>query len=113
MGVERAAAHCAGWEWDAKDGEPSEEIMGPKWRELEGLPAPGTLKNIVIIRPAFFTDGEAKGDKIRPRGQKPYKVSEEDIGGYVVSRKDVAHFLVEDILVHWDKYQGRRMRISY
>lgn len=111
VGAERAVSHCAGWEWDVKgEGEPGEDIMGPNWRELEGLPAPGTLKNIVVIRPAFLTDNEPHAEN---PCKKPYRVSEDDIGGWIIGRKDVAHFLVEGILGHWDTYRGKCMSIAY
>jgi len=40
-------------------------------------------------------------------------VKEGDIGGYVVSRKDVAHFLVEGVLAEWKKWEGKCLSVAY
>lgn len=63
------------------------------WTHREGLPEFGTLKKILVVRPALLMDGERKaGKKGKDIG---YKVSEQELGGWTVSRKDVAHFVVE------------------
>jgi len=119
VGTERLAAHCAGWEWDdAVEGAVSQDILASGWQDVEGLPAPGSLKSIVVLRPALLVDGECKADKIaaaegNKKGKEPYRVKAEDITGWTISRKDVAHFAVEGVLADWDKWQGKRISIAY
>lgn len=120
IGAERALSHCAGWEWDAReDGNPRADIMGAgDWTAREGLPAAGSLKRVLVIRPAMFTDGESVAEKETPGGKKgkekaPYRVSESEIGGYTISRKDVAHFIVDAVVNRWDEFEGRRVNICY
>lgn len=110
-GAERVLSHCAGWRWnDQDDGEPSEEIMGD-WLHREGLPGFGTLTSVLVVRPALFTDGERKpGNKGRDVG---YTVTEQESGGWTVSRKDVAHFIVEAGTTRWDEFANKRVYISY
>lgn len=116
-------AHCAGREWDdASEGPVSEDVLPRGWQDIEGLPAAGSLKSIVVLRPALLLDGECKGDKVAPakvngkdKGEvkQPYRVVEEDITGYTISRKDVAHFAVEGALADWNKWEGKRLGIAY
>ncbi|KAL0565410.1 hypothetical protein V5O48_016612 [Marasmius crinis-equi] len=111
VGVERVIHHVAGWEWKSKtDGEPKESILPPDWTtQTPGLPEPGSLKKILVVRPALLTDGECQADK----GGKGYKVSEEDLGGWTVSRRDVAHFVADAVLSNWDHYVNKVISISY
>ncbi|KIK69674.1 hypothetical protein GYMLUDRAFT_34076 [Collybiopsis luxurians FD-317 M1] len=113
LGSERLIRYCAGLEWDSEhDGEPSEEIMGEGWMEKEGLPKEGTLKNVLIVRPALLTDGECKAD--RKKGKDGYRVVVEgEVGGYTVSRKDVAHFVADALLHRWDEYANKCVSIAY
>lgn len=112
VGAERAVAHCAGWSWNSKeDGEPGDAIMGGSdWASREGLPQPGTLKNVLIIRPALLTDGKCCADQ---KGRKAYRVSTEELGSYTVSRRDVAHFVAEAITSRWDEFKGKCVNIGY
>jgi hypothetical protein len=92
--LERVLAHAGGlsW-WDAQaDGGP---IADDKI-------APGELGEITIIRPALLTDGACKG---------VYRTG--GTGYYRVSRQDVAHFIVEKVLVDWPTYKGRATAIGY
>lgn len=58
-----------------------------------------------------MTDGERKvGKKGRESG---YEVTDEESGGWTVSRKDVAHFIVEAGLKKWNEYVNKRVYISY
>lgn len=84
------------------------------WKE--GLPETGTLKSVVVIRPALLTDGDCKGDKTAgkdKKGKEPYRVEEGDISGYTISRKDVAHFIVEGVLGDWKKWEGKCISLAY
>ncbi|KAF8912240.1 hypothetical protein CPB84DRAFT_1722679 [Gymnopilus junonius] len=103
LGMERIIYHCAGWQWNSRD-EPSAEIIGEGWKELEGLPEPGSLKDAMVIRAAMLTDGECKA---------PYRVVEGDITGYSVSRKDVGHFIFDAVTNHWEEYGGKQVSIAY
>jgi hypothetical protein len=122
LGSERVVHYCAGKEW--VDPEPSAELMNAgetEWQAREGLPGQGELKDWVIVRPALFTDGECKADdEGKKKGKKstaskpPYKVVDGDAGaGYTISRRDVAHFLVEGVIMNWDTWQGKIVGISY
>jgi len=115
-GLERLAAHCAGWEWDdGVEGAVSGDVLASGWQDAEGLPAPGSLKSIVVLRPALFVDGECKADKIAAAKSKkePYRVTVDDITGWTITRKDVAHFVVEGVLADWEKWQGKRISMAY
>ena len=115
LGMERLIWHCAGWEWNTQvDGEPSEEIMGRKdWKNIEGLPAPGTLKNAMVIRAAGLTEGDCLADK-RKEGEKiPYRAGEGHVIGWTVSRKDVAHFIEDAVLNRWSEYGNKQIGITY
>lgn len=109
-GVEEVLAHCVGWPWEERD-SPGPEILDPNWKER--VPGHGQLKSVVVIRPALFTDGECRGDGA-PQNKQAYRVNEGDLSGsYMVSRKDVAHFLVEGVIKDWDTWQGKRVSIAY
>lgn len=112
VGAERAISHCAGWEWSNKnDGDPGEKIMGTAWLQRPNLPSPGSLsKDVLVIRPGLFTDGDCK---TRSDGTPAYRVSEQELTGWTVSRKDVAHFITDAILNRWDEFAGKRINIVY
>ncbi|KAJ7268653.1 hypothetical protein B0H12DRAFT_1095949 [Mycena haematopus] len=114
IGMEHAIAHCAGWTWDPKaDGDVSEDILGAGWTQRKGLPAPGSLKRILVIRPALLTDGKCVADEVEAKGKgKGYRVSEQELGGYTISRKDTAHFVV-DALTRWDEFENKRVNVAY
>ena len=112
VGAERIVAHCAGWSWDADDGEVGEDILSSGWEA--GLPEAGSLRNIVVIRPALLVDGDCKADKMKDgEGKEPYRVKEGEIGGWTVGRKDVAHFVVEGVLGDWGRWEGKCISIAY
>ena len=111
LGSERVIYHCAGWDWNSKDGEPKDDLMGEGWRERDGLPAPGQLKDAMIVRAAPLNDGEcvADSEKIGP----PYKAAEGHVTGWSISRKDVAHFIFDAVTNHWDEYGNKQVSIAY
>ncbi|KAG6836675.1 hypothetical protein H0H93_005093 [Arthromyces matolae] len=79
-GAERLLAHVAGWDWDAKEiGEISDDVLDSagKWKETPGLPAPGSLKDVLIVRAATLTDGECVADRVKnkPTAKEPYRVN--------------------------------------
>lgn len=101
-GLERVLAHVSGRAWN--DPEPDVDIVGERWAEQEGTPAYGTLPDVVVVRPPLLTDGEAAGK---------YRLGEGGKGYYTVSRRDVAHFIVEDLLKEsWAKWKGECVAIA-
>ncbi|KAJ7902172.1 hypothetical protein B0H14DRAFT_2670236 [Mycena olivaceomarginata] len=116
IGMERAIAHCAGWTWDPKaDGEVAEDILGEGWMERKGLPAAGSLKSMLVVRPALLTDGKCVADELVTKGKaKPaYRVGEQELGGYTISRKDVAHFVVDALTTRWDELRNKHVNVAY
>jgi hypothetical protein len=110
LGTERIASYCAGLEWDEQDGEVGDDVMGANWKQ--DLPRESGLSGrIVVVRPALLTDGECVADKEQ---QKGYRVSDADLpGSWTISRRDVAHFLVEGVLKNWDEYKDKHISIAY
>jgi hypothetical protein len=103
--LEQVLHHVGGWTWDSKaDGTPADTIAEAEagWREQEGVPAQGTLREILVVRPAFLTDGPCKG-AYRTTGS----------GYYTISRQDVAHFIVEKVLGDWSTYRNRAVTVGY
>ncbi|KAJ3565592.1 hypothetical protein NP233_g7535 [Leucocoprinus birnbaumii] len=130
VGAERVLHHLVdGWSWTstaADDKDPSSALLPENWQSMEGLPKEGELKHVVVIRPSLLMDGESKGEKYDElkkqgkelpnkgkRGRLPYRVStESELGGYTVTRKDVAHFIVELIQGRWDEFENKVVNIS-
>jgi len=111
LGMERVMFHCAGWNWNPKDGEPQEDIMGAAWQKRDRLPAPGQLKNAMVLRPAVLNDGECVADS--GKADRPYRAGEGEVKGWSISRKDVAHFIFDAVTNHWDKYGNKQVSIAY
>lgn len=117
IGTERVVSHISGWEWnDAEVTEPGEDIMGPDWKNKEGLPASGSFQGFLVVRPLLLTNGDCRADKEeykREGANAPYRVSEEEIYSWTVSRKDVGHFISEAILTKWDNYKNKVVNVGY
>jgi hypothetical protein len=115
IGMEHAISHCAGWTWNtATQGEVGPDIMGDGWTQRKGLPARGTLRHALIVRAGFLTDGESVGDKFDAgTAKKNYRVSEKELGGYTISRKDASHFVVDAITRRWDEFDNKRVNLTY
>ncbi|PPQ82534.1 hypothetical protein CVT25_007143 [Psilocybe cyanescens] len=111
LGMERIIYHCAGWKWNAEDGEPSEDIMGKDWKHRDALPSPGMLKNAMILRGALLNDGECRADSAG--NKQPYRAGEGEVGGYSISRRDVAHFIFEAVTKHWEDYGNKQVSVAY
>lgn len=116
LGLERILHHTTGIPW--ADPEPEPEIMsggaggGVEWKSRPGLPAAGSFKNWIIVRPALLTDGKCEADK--QKKEEPYKVVEGDgYRGYIVSRADIAHFIVEGAVLHWSRWKGKILSVGY
>lgn len=117
LGLERILHYAAGKPW--ADSEPEPEIMnggaggGVDWKSRPGLPSAGSLKNWIIVRPALLTDGKCEADK-QDKKRKPYKIVEGDgYKGYTVSRADIAHFIVEGAVLHWDQWKEKILAVGY
>jgi hypothetical protein len=101
------------------DKEPANEILAAGWETQAGTPDEGSLKHVVIIRPAFLTDGECVADtgSGAKSGKPPYRYgTDEDLrkhNGYTVSRRDVAHFIAEEAVPNWDRWEGKRVNVCY
>lgn len=115
-GAEEVLAHCAGYGWEAEETYTGTKVLGTDWKASADLPAPGTLKDVVVVRPALLTDGDCRADTQKPSVHEgSYVVEEGDIAGgrWTVSRKDVAHFVVEKVVRNWDEWKGKRVSIAY
>ncbi|KAJ7155759.1 hypothetical protein C8R46DRAFT_1295732 [Mycena filopes] len=107
IGMEQVLAHCAGRGLDPSHGEPRVEVLGRNWTER--LPPAGTLRGrVLVVRPALLTNGKCLADEYaaKGKGKAPYRASAEELGAYTVSRKDVAHFVV-DALGRWEDFEGK------
>ena len=113
FGMERLLAHCAGAPF-ARDAYRA-DLLPPRWQALDGVPAPGALPTVLVVRPAWLTDGPAKADEPAQKRAAPYKVQRGDDAklGWTISRRDVAHFIVERGLANWDEWQGQVVSLSY
>ncbi|KAJ7346957.1 hypothetical protein DFH08DRAFT_1007441 [Mycena albidolilacea] len=70
--------------WDSKaDGAVAEDILGGGWTRRKGLPAAGSLRRMLVVRPALLTDGKCVADEVEAKGKDklPYRVSGQELGG--------------------------------
>ncbi|KAJ7022655.1 hypothetical protein C8F04DRAFT_1012247 [Mycena alexandri] len=109
IGMEQVLAYCAGRPLDPSHGEPRVEVLGENWTQR--LPPPGTLKHrVLVVRPALLTNGKCMADELevkgKGKGKAPYRASAEELHAYTISRKDVAHFVV-NALGRWDEFEGK------
>ena len=71
----------------------------------------GAFPRVLILRPALYTDGECRGDK---KGVDGYRVGDGSLpGAYTIGRRDVAHFITEQGLKNWEKWEGKCAVIGY
>ncbi|CAG7847257.1 SubName: Full=Uncharacterized protein {ECO:0000313/EMBL:CCA69402.1} [Serendipita indica DSM 11827] len=101
LGLERLLQYAMGRRWE-ENAEPEDSILPKGWED--SLPPAGFMPDIVVVRPAFLTDGEAKHE---------YKVSPDEYASYVISRKDVAHFIGERLLTEWSTWSGKIVNLGY
>lgn len=125
LGLERVLAYSTGWDWsDHKSDQPEPHILPADWTsKFNGIGEDGSgiksgwLKHLVVVRPALLTSGVCRADvpAANENGKKePYRTKEGDLGnGYTVSREDVAHFIVEGVLAHWEEYENKGIGIAY
>jgi hypothetical protein len=68
---------------------------------------PGSLTELVIIRPTLLIDGDNKP------ATGNYKTTVEEFKGvYSIARKEVAHFVVEGVLKNWEQWRGKVVKIT-
>ncbi|KAG8925002.1 hypothetical protein FRC01_010811 [Tulasnella sp. 417] len=104
LGMERVFHWSAGWPEESwKDGDPEAHILPQGWEERLGG-KPGWLKSFVIVRPAILTDGEVTAK---------YKAGENVPGLWTISRKDIAHFISNDVLKDWSKWEGKAVSVGH
>ncbi|KAK7455292.1 hypothetical protein VKT23_011165 [Stygiomarasmius scandens] len=117
VGAECIMSHVCNWDWNPADGEPEENILPKGWQDLPGLPAKGSLSDVaLVIRPVLLTDGECVAEKGERGNEPPYRVqdvNDGEIGGWTVSRKDVAHFVAQAVTERWDEFKGKRVNVAY
>lgn len=90
---------------------PHEDKIGLENNIKQATSSEGWLdpKNSVVVRPSILTSGKCLADT------KPdaYRAGEELSSAWTVSRADVGHFVVEKILVEWDRWAGKAWVVSY
>ncbi|KAG6832854.1 hypothetical protein H0H87_012786 [Tephrocybe sp. NHM501043] len=114
--AERLISHVGGLEWNVDEyGEIAKDVLDKdgKWKEMEGLPGPGTVQDALIVRPATLTDGECLADKTVGTDRRPYRVSEGDFKSWTVSRKDVGHFVFDAVVNRWEELRCKRINVGY
>ncbi|PVG04668.1 hypothetical protein CPB86DRAFT_777947 [Serendipita vermifera] len=100
-GLESVLFHAMGKEYE--QGQiPGEPILKADWKKE--LPAEGWAKHAVVIRAALLTDGRESG---------VYQATVGDRYAWFISRRDVAHFIVEELTPNWEKYDGNIVTIGY
>ncbi|KAA1479486.1 hypothetical protein DENSPDRAFT_846263 [Dentipellis sp. KUC8613] len=116
MGAERVLLRVQGTPLPADKKDAGLELLPAGWESTEGLPTKGALPDLVIVRPAVLTDGACyaesgkKSDEYRVRAEGDKAVPK----GYTISRRDVAHFIVERLLgSEWDTYKGKGVSLAY
>ncbi|KAG8992126.1 hypothetical protein FRB90_001081 [Tulasnella sp. 427] len=107
LGVHRIAAFASGRQWPAENnkllGDPN-DLLPQDWQTkvVEGSWGPD---NVTVIQAALLTDGVET---------KKYRTGENELTGlYTISRRDVAHFITDDLLKNWSNYQGGELSVGY
>lgn len=114
VAVERLVAHCVGRDWDNRYEEivNEDEAYGRGWRLQDGFPAAGSLKSILVVRPAFLLGGGWWSGRIG-QGDPSYRVFREGLGGWTISAREVAQFVVDAALRRWDEFENTVVNVSY
>ena len=87
----------------------SRDLVSPQLDRL----TTGSFDNWIAVRPAFLTDGKCEADKPEKKNGA-YKIVEGDgYKGYIISRADIAHFIVEEAVLHWNKWKGKILAVGY
>ncbi|KAA1479487.1 hypothetical protein DENSPDRAFT_846268 [Dentipellis sp. KUC8613] len=116
IAAERVLLRAQGAPLPAGWGSEGVHLLPEGWESMEGMPGPGALPDLVILRPALLTDGACKADagkkkeayRIRAEGDKAVPK------GYNISRRDVGHFIAERLLgSEWDTFKGKGVSLAY
>jgi hypothetical protein len=103
--VSGAIFHAANWTWSEDEPKHTVEFLGADWQNQ--MKDPGYLKNVVVVRPSLFVDGDGKPAKGK------YRTAIEKLpSAYTIARKEVAHFAVEGAVKNWEKWGGNVVNIS-
>jgi len=100
LGMERLLQHAMGMTW-TENVEPVQEVLQVGWENE--FPPTGWLPNIVIVRPALLTDGEAA---------HRYRASTDEFSSYTITRKDTAHFIGERLPAEWETWSGKIVNVG-
>jgi hypothetical protein len=111
LGQELVLAHVSGrlgspgW---VKTSETVEtKILPSGWEATSaGLPTKGELSEVLIVRPAWLTDGPATGVYRVVDGQGDHQCK-------TISRQDVAHFIVNQAVPTWSQWSGKAVSLGY
>jgi len=106
LGMERAISFLSGSAW--LDPEPKPEILPEGCQDR--LPPAGSCTNFCLVRPALLIGDTCKAET---KGNAYRVVAGEFKGGYSISRRDVAHFMVERALTNWEEHRGQSFKLSY
>lgn len=102
LGMERLLQYAMGKEWK-ENIEPSEDILPSPSIWTKEYPPTGWLPELVIVRPAFLTDGEEVHQ---------YKVSMDEFASYTISRKDMGHFIGKKLMDEWNTWSGKIVNVG-
>jgi hypothetical protein len=104
LGVERVLAQASGTLWTSE--EPSTDILPSNGSWKDEFAESEVVSSTVVLRPALLTDGVCKGT---------YRTSIGDQGESFmsISRQDVAHFIAEDVIKHWKKWENNLVSLAY
>ncbi|EIN06973.1 hypothetical protein PUNSTDRAFT_104390 [Punctularia strigosozonata HHB-11173 SS5] len=104
LGMERVLAQTAGKPWTVE--EPPSDVLPSDGSWKNDLPSTGAIASTVVVRPALLTDG-ACTEKYRS------SVGDHGKGFTTVSRKDVAHYVAENLIKNWEKWENQIVSVAY
>jgi hypothetical protein len=109
MGLELVLAHASDRlgtpGWIAPSEKVKTNILPAGWQSTSGLPSQGELFDVLLIRPAWLTDGPETGAYRVVDGQGDKKCK-------TMSRQDVAHFIAKQAVPSWDKWSGKAVTLG-
>lgn len=112
IGLERVTEHASGRVWLVDAEQVGEQILPVGW--AAGAGERGRFQDVLVVRPALLTDGPCRADAAKEVGKQAYRAEELVLKkAYNVSRRDVAHFIAEQALKDWDRWNGKCVCIAY
>jgi hypothetical protein len=91
--------------WIAPSEKVETKILPAGWQSTSGLPNQGELSDVLLIRPAWLTDGPETGAYRVVDGQGDKKCK-------TMSRQNVAHFIAKQAAPSWDKWSGKAVTLG-